>query len=183
MILIINGSPNKTSKTMSIVHELLKDTQEEIKIINSYESNIISCDDCQYCSKIVGCPKTDDFEAISNLIYHCSTLIIASPVYFGGLSDQIMKIINRFQQYFSQKIMMKDKNYPRPKNLILITTQGSKKRSMNRGPRQTFAILKSLFNPQNSSYILITNSDHVHILNQKKVIKKIANVKRKIIFL
>jgi multimeric flavodoxin WrbA len=181
MILILNGSPNKASKTMSIVHELLKNEQDEVKIINSYESNIISCDDCQYCNKIIGCPKEDDFEKISQLLHQCSTLIIASPVYFGGLSDQMMKIINRFQQYFSQKMLIKDKNYPRPKNIIFITTQGSKKRAMNHGPRQTFNILKSLFAPQESIQIFISNSDDIHPLKQKKTARKIAKIKRKII--
>jgi len=181
MILVINGSPNQNSKTMSVVYELLKEETDVIKVIDSYQSKIISCDDCQYCSKAIGCPKQDDFESISNLIYHASTLIIASPVYFGGLSDQSMKIINRFQQYFGQKFMIKDKNYPRPRNLIFITTQGSKKRAMNKGPKQTFNILSSLFSPQKSIQIYIADSDRTHPLQQKNTAKKIAKIKRKII--
>lgn len=181
MILIINGSPNTKSKTMSIVNELLRNCQEEIHVIDSYKSNIISCNDCQYCNKIIGCSKDDDFEMISNLLSKASTLIIASPIYFGGLSDQTMKIINRFQQYFGHKYHIKNSIIPKPMNIILVTSQGSKKSFMMQGPKSTLKILTSLFNPTNSVSIMIPSTDKFSPLDQQKTFKLIKKIKRKII--
>ena len=54
MILILNGSPNKDSATMTISNDLIKKSKEEVIIINTYDLNITSCDDCKYCSKTRG---------------------------------------------------------------------------------------------------------------------------------
>ena len=100
MILVINGSPNKNSKTLSVTNEIIKGSDEEIKYINAYDITADSCDDCKYCHTKKGCVKRDDMDFIYELLYSANTLIISSPVYFGGMSDQTMKIINRFQRFF-----------------------------------------------------------------------------------
>lgn len=180
MILILNGSPNKESKTLSIAKELLSDSKEEKVFIDTYNLNVTSCDDCKYCSTKIGCSKRDDMDKLHPLFEQADTLIITSPVYFGALSDRIMVIINRFQRYFSQKFDLKDLNVPSFKNTILITSQGSKKKSMFKGPNETFRIINFLFKPQYSFIINTTNSDIVHPLKNKKTIKQINSLKKKI---
>lgn len=180
MILILNGSPNKDSKTLSMAKELLSDTKEEKIYIDTYTLNIISCDDCKYCSTKIGCSKRDDMDKLHLLFEQANTLIIASPVYFGALSDKTMVIINRFQRYFSQRFDLKDPNIPFFENLILITSQGSKQKSMLKGPNEIIRILEMLFKPIYTYKISNTNSDIVHPLENKKTIKQIDNLKKKI---
>jgi len=164
MILIINGSPNKESKTMSVVKELLQQSNEKQIVINSYQQTIISCDDCKYCDHQIGCSKSDDMDHIHELLEQATTLIIASPIYFGGLSDQTMKIINRFQRYYSQKWVLKDLNIPQFDNLILVSTQGSDKLRMFNGAIETMNILDKLFTPKYTNNIMIPESDSTPLL-------------------
>lgn len=181
MILVINGSPNKNSKTLSVTNEVLKYSNEEIKYINAYSIEIESCDDCKYCHTKKGCIKRDDMDIIYELLYQANTLVISSPVYFGGMTDKTMKIINRFQRFFEQKYSLKDNNIPRLNNLLVISTQGGVNIKMFDGVYQTYKILELLFNPDYSEIVTAPSTDDFHPLDQPKVVKKIQTIKNKMI--
>lgn len=178
MILIINGSPNKNSKTMTMTNEIIKNVNQKVTILNPYEMSIKSCDDCKYCEKKIGCIKQDDMNLVYKLLEEADTLIISSPIYFGAFTDNTMKLINRFQRYYGQKFGLKDSNIPSLKNLITITSQGSKKRMMFSGVNLTTQILVSLFKPHYTKSIHATNSDNELPLKFKKITnlcKKVAS--------
>jgi multimeric flavodoxin WrbA len=181
MILVINGSPNKNSKTLSVTSEILKHSNEEIEYINAYKITADSCDDCKYCHTKKGCVKRDDMDIIYKLLYKANTLVISSPVYFGGMTDQTMKIINRFQRFFEQKYSLKDSNIPRLNNLFVVSTQGGINPDMFNGVFQTFKILELLFNPDYSAIVTVPSTDDFHPLDQTKVLKKIQKIKKKMI--
>ncbi len=181
MILVINGSPNKNSKTLNITKEILKYSNEDIKYIDAYKIKAESCDDCKYCHTKIGCVKRDDMDGVYKLLYNANSLVISSPVYFGSMSDQTMKILNRFQRFFEQKYSLKDSNIPRFNNLIVVSTQGGVNTDMFNGVKQTFKILELLFNPDYSSLITVTSTDRLHPLKQDKVLKQINKIQKKMI--
>ena len=181
MILVINGSPNKDSKTLSVAKEILKYSNEEIKYIDTYKVNVDSCDDCKYCHSKIGCVKRDDMDGIYDLLYKAHSLVISSPVYFGAMSDQTMKVINRFQRFFEQKFSLKDSNIPRFNNLIIVSTQGGINTAMFDGVKQTYKILDLLFNPDYSEIITIPSTDLEHPLDNVKVKKHIQKIQKKMI--
>jgi len=180
MILIINGSPNKDSKTMKVSNELFKDSKQEIVIRNPYQMDFSSCDDCKYCEKLIGCSKKDDMTEIYTLLKEANTLVISSPIYFGALSDKTMKLINRFQRYYGQKWVLNDSNIPTFKNLILVSTQGSVKTRMFNGAKETMNILQKLFTPESYIEVLIPDSEQLPLMTKIDV-DNIAN-KKKMIF-
>ena len=181
MILVINGSPNKDSKTLSVTKEILKYSNEEIKYIDTYKVNVDSCDDCKYCNTKIGCVKRDDMDEIYDLLYKANSLIISSPVYFGGLSDQTMKIINRFQRFFEQKFKIRKGEIPSFNNLIFVSTQGGVNIDMFDGVIQTYKILGFLFNPDYKDIITIPSTDLTLPLKQNKAIKQIHKIQKKMI--
>lgn len=166
MILIINGSPNKDGKTFKITNQLLKGVQDQISIINAYKVNVESCQDCKYCNHAIGCSRNDDMNDIYTKLYKADTLIISSPIYFGGLSDKTMAIINRFQRFYSQKFELKDANIPRFKNIILVASQGSDKTRMFNGAKETLNILNKLFEPDQIFEIYAPSSDEEAYITQ-----------------
>ncbi len=178
MILILNGSPNKNSKTMHVVNTLLN-TKEDIKTINAYDLNISSCDDCKYCEKKIGCVKKDDMQEIYKLLEQANTLLIASPIYFGAMTDKMMKLINRFQRYYSDKFIH-NIEVPTFDNLILVSTQGSQKVRMFNGALETMHILERLFAPTYYDSILIPYSDNTPLLT-KIDLDNIKKIKEKMI--
>ena len=181
MILVINGSPNKDSKTLSVTKEILKYSNEEIKYIDAYKVNVDSCDDCKYCNTKIGCVKRDDMDEIYDLLYKANSLIISSPVYFGGMSDQTMKIINRFQRFFEQKFTIRKGEIPTFNNLIFVSTQGGVNTDMFDGVIQTYKILSFLFNPDYKDIITIPSTDLTLPLKQNKAIKQIHKIQKKMI--
>ncbi len=178
MILVINGSPNTKSQSMSVTKSIIKD-KKNVKIINAYDKTITSCDDCKYCEKKIGCSKKDDMQYIYDLLKQTDTLIISSPIYFGALSDKLLTIINRFQRYYGQKFDLKEGNIPQIKNIITITSQGSTKNSMFKGTRLTHNILIKLFQPDYNKILQAKNCDIESPLNNKRItsiINKISKI-------
>lgn len=181
MILIINGSPNKNSKTLELTKEIVKDAKEPIVYINVYDINVDSCDDCKYCSTKIGCVKKDDMNRIYDMLEETNTLIVSSPVYFGSLSDKTLAVINRFQRYFGQKFDLKDINIPKIDNVIFVSTAGSKKSRMFRGLKETSRILAFLFESKNNINLFIGNSDNISPKDSKKASKLIKDIKKRLI--
>lgn len=181
MIVVINGSPNLDSKTLGITKEIIKYTDKEINYVDAYTVNVESCDDCKYCKFKIGCIKKDDMEFIYELLYKADTLIISSPVYFGGMTDKVMKIINRFQRFFEQKYSMKNNDIPKFHNLIVVSTQGGADINMFNGIYETFKILNLLFTPDYSDIVTAPSTDMIHPLEQENVLAKIKEIQKKMI--
>ncbi len=141
---------------MQVVHKIF--ASGNAKIIHAYESHVSSCDDCKVCHYKPSCKFNDDMKLINEILDQIDTLVIASPIYFGGLSDQLMTIINRFQPYFEKKFTHK---LPVPiiKNIYLISTCASKSHTMFDGPNVTLNILKDLFSATNTNTLTLTNTD------------------------
>ena len=171
MILVINGSPRKDSKTMSITKKIIETTSQEITILNPYNLNIKSCDDCRYCSHTKGCIKKDDMDNLYQLLQECTTLIISSPVYFGAFTDQTMKLINRFQRYFGEKWIIKSDKTPVIKNLIAVSSAASINPKMFHGPSVTIDILSKLFSVEYSFTVFVSDSDNTPLLNEETLAK------------
>lgn len=176
MILVLTGSPNKFGNTKSIVHELLKEVQEEIVYFDAYETKISSCTDCKFCSYKSGCKCNDEMSSIYRLLERTDTLIIASPLYFATLSGELINLLSRFQTYFAGKYIRKDKN-PKIKKSLFIVTAGGYWDSMFTGVEETFGIIKLLFNIKETRELFIPNCDDRlpleddFVVNQLKVLK------------
>lgn len=170
MITVINGSPSKESKTMSLTKELIKGQKH--KVFTPYNMNISSCDDCTYCHYKKDCVKQDDMNQIYDSLEDTNTLIISSPIYFGHFTDQTMKVINRFQKYFSLKWIQKVDETPSIKNLIIVSTAGHDE-SMFAGLHVTINILKKVFQSENVQTLYVSNSDDFDINNHLEKIKQI----------
>jgi multimeric flavodoxin WrbA len=163
---------------MSIVNELVKG--KEYKIIHAYNTKIESCDDCKFCVNEVGCSKHEiDYDELMSDLFQAETLIIASPIYFASLSDQILKLINRFQLFFENKFNRKDVTLnPNIKNTILICTSGGPNENMFNGPKQVIRILNMLFSTKNSYELFFMNTDTLSPTQDKNFmedVRRIAN--------
>mgnify|MGYP000088055060 CR=1 FL=1 len=176
MILVLNGSPNSNSKSMTITNQLIAD-KKNVKLINAYDIELDSCDDCKFCTTNIGCVKSDDMDQIYQFLEETDSLIVSSPIYFGALSDKMMKIINRFQRYYGQKYDLEDLNFPTIKTIIFITTQGSEKSKMINGANLTMDIVSTLFEAKNIYSINSFQSDDFDPIKNEVIINKINEAK------
>lgn len=98
-ILIITGSPRRNGNTDRLAQSFAKGAEEsnqvEIVSVNDYKVNpCIGCNSC-YMSEGNKCFQNDDMETIYEKLLKTDILIIASPVYFYGISSQLKAIIDR----------------------------------------------------------------------------------------
>ncbi|MCF7925221.1 MAG: flavodoxin family protein [Candidatus Izimaplasma sp.] len=174
MITLLNGSPNKKSKTMTITKKLISNYKNVIHHFDAYQMNVFSCDDCQYCKSVAGCKFKDDMVNFYDCLKQSDTLIISSPIYFGTLSDQTLQIINRLQVYYNQKYHQNN-TLTTLKNIILVVSQGSDKNYMHEGVKHTLEILGHLLEAK-THFIAGMDTDHPINFN-KQLINQITDVK------
>lgn len=98
-ILITSGSPRKGGNTELLADAFAKGAAEhhhvEIVSVRDYEVN--PCVGCNACFKTNGiCAQKDDMVIIYEKMNLADMLVIASPVYFYGISAQLKVVIDRF---------------------------------------------------------------------------------------
>jgi multimeric flavodoxin WrbA len=69
--------------------------------------NIRPCQDCGGCDKTGVCVVNDDMARIRQAIRDADRIILASPVFFFGLSAQTKAMIDRCQAFWCEKYLLK----------------------------------------------------------------------------
>jgi len=81
-----------------MVNESLKAAKEagaEIRCIRLVEKEIRACDGCDICIKNRKCHIQDDMAEVLEEMVLSDGIIIASPVYIGGVTSQVKALIDR----------------------------------------------------------------------------------------
>lgn len=94
----IVGSPRVKGNTEILVAEALRAAEEdgaETEIIRLAGKRIEPCDDCRSCMKTGKCGIKDDFKRVFDKMVQADGIILASPVYFGSATPQIMALVHR----------------------------------------------------------------------------------------
>ncbi|MCR4965650.1 MAG: flavodoxin family protein [Bacteroidales bacterium] len=99
-ILILSGSPRKGGNTDLLVEAFVKGASQKhnVEIVSVHDVKVAPCMGCNACfsSESHTCVQNDDMQAIYNKMSEADVLVVASPVYFFGLSAQLKAIIDRF---------------------------------------------------------------------------------------
>lgn len=96
-VLGICGSPRKQA-TDHVLNEALTMLDEkgfETEFYSLRGKNISPCRHCDYCMKHKHCVVDDDMQDIYPLITEAEGIIMATPVYNGGLSAQLKAVMDR----------------------------------------------------------------------------------------
>ena len=98
-ILILSGSPRKGGNTDLLVEAFVEGTSEQhhVEIVSVRDYKVSPCLGCNACSmsKDNTCAQKDDMPLIYEKMAHANMLVIASPLYFYGLSAQLKAVIDR----------------------------------------------------------------------------------------
>ena len=99
-ILILAGSPRKGGNTDLLVEAFVKGAspRHHVEVISVHDAKVAPCMGCNACfkSKENVCVQKDDMTLIYEKMAVADMLVIASPVYFYGLSAQLKAVIDRF---------------------------------------------------------------------------------------
>ena len=100
-ILVLNGSPRPEGNTKRMINafrEGAESSGHKVDIIDVCKKRISGCLACEYCHTKSGgeCVQKDDMREIYTLLRNAEMLIIASPIYYHGITGQLKCVIDRF---------------------------------------------------------------------------------------
>jgi multimeric flavodoxin WrbA len=109
-VLGIYGSPRKKGNTDQLLDRVLEGAQsagaETLKVY-ARDLEMSGCIGCGGCDKTGQCVVKDDMQSIYPLFDEARVIILASPVYFYGVTAQVKAIIDRSQANWSKRMLQK----------------------------------------------------------------------------
>ena len=98
-ILILSGSPRKGGNTDLLVEAFVKGASQKhhVEVVSVHDYKINPCLGCNACFKKTDntCVQKDDMPLVYKKMKEADMLVVASPVYFYGLSAQLKAVIDR----------------------------------------------------------------------------------------
>ena len=125
-ILVLNGSPRPKGNTKQMVDAFrggAESAGHRVDVIDVCRKKIAGCLACEYChTKGNGaCVQKDDMQEVYSLLGEADMLVIASPIYYHGVSGQLKCALDRF---YSAAYPRKPRNL---KKVAMILSSGDPK--------------------------------------------------------
>lgn len=139
-VTILIGSPRKNGSTRILAEEAergLRDQGIETEFIFLNDLKFKGCQACYYCKKndVAACAVQDDMQRIYHLIQESAGLIVATPIYFGGVSAQTKTWLDRLFPFIGMNLSPK---LPKSKKVSFIFTQNQPDAHLFETPIRTF---------------------------------------------
>ena len=114
---------------MTLVNEMVRYLEGDIRIVNTYYDDIRPCVDCRYCWSNKGCCINDGMQEVYKLLNDVDNVIIASPLYFSELSGQLLSFASRLQLFYVSRCIRKDNEFSQKekKGVLIISAGGDTK--------------------------------------------------------
>jgi len=110
-VLGIFGSPRRGGNTELLLEEALKGAEKEgAKGERLYLSDytITPCKECHGCDNTGNCIVLDDMEKIYPKLLEADIILLASPIFFYGVTAWAKALIDRSQALWARKYLLKD---------------------------------------------------------------------------
>ncbi|MDI6889989.1 MAG: flavodoxin family protein [Thermodesulfovibrionales bacterium] len=109
-IIAFLGSPRKNGNTELLLKEAIKGIKNsgfKVRVFNLNRMNISPCQNCGGCEHTGLCIFEDDMAQIYNAIREADRIILASPIFFLGVSAQAKIMVDRCQCFWYEKYLLK----------------------------------------------------------------------------
>ena len=110
-VLGIFGSPRRGGNTEILLEEALKGAEKEgAKIERLFLSDftLTPCKECHGCDRSGNCVILDDMQKIYPKLLEADIVILASPIFFYGVTAWAKALIDRSQAFWARKYILKD---------------------------------------------------------------------------
>jgi hypothetical protein len=140
LVVAIQGSPTLGGNTDMLIDAALAGAQEKGANTVKFqlnEMNIRPCQGCAGCYKTGQCVIDDDMSTIYTALENMDSLILASPVYFGGVTAQTKAMIDRCEALWTRKYLLHKPIAAdnRRRDLLLLSVLTSERADMIEGLR------------------------------------------------
>ena len=110
-VLGIFGSPRRGGNTELLLEEALKGAEEEgaeTERLRLTDFNIMPCVECLACYEEGQCVILDDMQKIYSKLLEADIIILASPIFFYGMTAWAKAMVDRCQALWSRKYILKE---------------------------------------------------------------------------
>lgn len=111
-VLVFLGSPRKKGNSEILTEALLEGVRQEggvPEIIRLCDLKISPCISCGGCDKEGKCVVEDDMTPLYDKVIATDKIILASPIYFYGITAQAKAFIDRTQALWNRKRLQQEK--------------------------------------------------------------------------
>ena len=98
-ILVLQGSPNIQGSTSVLVEEFSRGAREaghSVTRVDVARLDIAPCTGCVACGYEGPCVQHDDMDGLRRQILAADMLVLATPLYYYGMTAQLKSVIDRF---------------------------------------------------------------------------------------
>ena len=138
-VLGILGSPRKGGNTDLLLDELLRGAKSEgaeTEKITLGGYQISPCRECDGCVDTGECVINDEMQKIYPKLLEADWVVLASPIFFYGVTAQAKALIDRSQALWSRKYLLKKPFLPNRKG-IFVSVGGTRGKNLFEGAALT----------------------------------------------
>jgi multimeric flavodoxin WrbA len=164
-VLGILGSPRKGGNTELLLEEALKGAEAEgaeVERLRLTDYNIIPCKECLACYKDGNCIILDDMAKIYPKLLEADIILLASPIFFYGVTAWAKALIDRCQALWSRKYQLKDPSYGkegRKRKGFFISVGGTKGKKTFEGAILTAKYFFDVLNAEYAGELVLREVD------------------------
>jgi len=110
-VLGLFGSPRRGGNTEILLEEALKGAEKEgaeIQRLYLRDLDITPCTECHGCDETGSCVILDDMQNIYPKLLEADVIILASPIFFYGVTAWAKILIDRSQALWAKKYLVND---------------------------------------------------------------------------
>ncbi len=126
-VLGIYGSPRRGGNTDRLLDKALEGAKAagaETKAVYARDLKMSGCIECGGCDKTGKCVVQDEMQGVYPLLEEADVVLLASPVFFYGVTAQVKALIDRAQALWSKRRLEKGseqrKHYHRGKGYLMV---------------------------------------------------------------
>ena len=153
-LIAFHGSPRRGGNTELLLEAALRGAGTEARVFKLNEMNIRPCQDCGACTETGVCIVEDDMAEVVVAIRGADRIILASPVFFMGLSAQVKAMVDRCQQFWCEKHLLKraiQPGDPGRKGLLLLVGGMKMEAGMDCCKRTATAFFRTVSVPEHAT--------------------------------
>jgi multimeric flavodoxin WrbA len=183
-VLGILGSPRRGGNSEILMKAFLQGAKEggaEVEELLLRDHKISPCLEIYHCFKDGTCPIKDDMRDLYDKLLAADVVVLASPVFFYGVSAQAKAFIDRTQALWARRYMLK-KDFPGGhRQGVLLAVGATKGRLLFVGVRLTAKYFFDAVNVRYAAEILVRGADEKGAINdQPEVLEKARDLGRRL---
>ncbi len=164
-VLGLFGSPRRGGNTELLLEEALKGAREEgarVEAIHLGDFRIAPCRECLSCFKDGICVIDDEMRGIYSRLLEADIVILASPIFFYGITGWAKAVVDRCQALWARKYVLHDPAFgpeAMKRRGFFISVGGTKGKRMFEGSVLTVRYFFDAFNAEYTGELLFRGVD------------------------